>query len=115
MESRSVLRAIETEPANDRDVRGTGNSGSGRTAREPPRLSHQQLAVAQAETLASPLRSHGLAARALFAALDMFHGKPRTLSKFKVLELVARVPYQAWEQACGCRILIRCGQAALYS
>ena len=23
----------------------------------------------------------------------------RTLSKFKVLELVARVPYQAWEQA----------------
>lgn len=29
----------------------------------------------------------------------MFYGKPRTLSKFKVLELVARVPYQAWEQA----------------
>jgi ubiquinol oxidase len=26
------------------------------------------------------------------------YGKPRTLSKFKVLELVARVPYQAWEQ-----------------
>jgi hypothetical protein len=25
------------------------------------------------------------------------YGRPRTLSKFKVLELVARVPYQAWE------------------
>ena len=30
---------------------------------------------------------------------SIFYGKPRTLSKFKVLELVARVPYQSWEQA----------------
>lgn len=65
----------------------------------PPRLSHDRLAAAQAETLAAPLRSYGLPARVLFAALDLFYGKPRTLSKFKVLELVARVPYQAWEQA----------------
>ena len=65
----------------------------------PPRLSHGELVEAQAETLASPRRSYGLAARALFATLDAFYGKPRTLSKFKVLELVARVPYQAWEQA----------------
>jgi len=65
----------------------------------PPRLSHEELAEAQAETLASPRRSYGLAARALFATLDACYGKPRTLSKFKVLELVARVPYQAWEQA----------------
>ena len=65
----------------------------------PPRLSHDQLALAQTETLASQRRSPGLAARALFATLDLVYGKPRTLSKFKVLELVARVPYQAWEQA----------------
>lgn len=65
----------------------------------PPRLSHDELIEAQAETLASPRRSYGLAARALFATLDAIYGKPRTLSKFKVLELVARVPYQAWEQA----------------
>jgi len=65
----------------------------------PPRLSHGELVEAQAETLASPRRSYGLAARALFATLDAFYGNPRTLSKFKVLELVARVPYQAWEQA----------------
>ncbi len=30
--------------------------------------------------------------------LDVFYGRARSLSKFKVLELVARVPYQAWEQ-----------------
>jgi hypothetical protein len=65
----------------------------------PPKLSHDELAAAQAETLASPRRHYGIAARILFGALDVFYGKPRTLSKFKVLELVARVPYQAWEQA----------------
>ena len=63
----------------------------------PPRLSHVELVEAQAETFASPRRSYGLAARALFATLDACYGKPRTLSKFKVLELVARVPYRAWE------------------
>jgi ubiquinol oxidase len=39
-----------------------------------------------------------LAAKTLFGLLDAVYGKPRTLSKFKVLELVARVPYQSWEQ-----------------
>ena len=58
-------------------------------------MSHEELAAAQEETLAAPLRAYGLAARALYATLDAFYGKPRALSKFKVLELVARVPYQA--------------------
>src|ERR1700712_4940129 len=65
----------------------------------PPHLTHDQLVVAQSETLDAPRRNYGVAARLLFAALDLFYGTPRTLSKFKVLELVARVPYQAWEQA----------------
>jgi ubiquinol oxidase len=39
---------------------------------------------------------YGLAARALFALLDSVYG--REISKFKVLELLARVPYQSWEQ-----------------
>jgi ubiquinol oxidase len=65
----------------------------------PPRLSHDQLVLTQVETLASDRRNAGPAARILFATLDLLYGKPRTLSKFKVLELVARVPYQAWEQA----------------
>ena len=29
--------------------------------------------------------------------MDLIYGKARTLEKFRVLELVARVPYQAWE------------------
>ena len=29
--------------------------------------------------------------------MDIAYGKPRTFEKFRVLELVARVPYQAWE------------------
>jgi len=66
---------------------------------DPPKLTHDQLLAAQDETLKSPRRNYGIAARMLFGTLDLFYGKARTLSKFKVLELVARVPYQTWEQA----------------
>lgn len=65
----------------------------------PPRLDHQALALAQAATLSTPRRRYAVAARLLFAGLDLFYGKSRTLEKFRVLELIARVPYQAWEQA----------------
>jgi hypothetical protein len=64
----------------------------------PPHLDHDALAVAQQETLSTPRRPYGLPARVLFALLDVLYGRARTLSKFKVLELVARVPYQSWEQ-----------------
>jgi hypothetical protein len=46
---------------------------------------------------ASPRRHYSRSARALFAVMDRLYGKERTLPKFRVLELVARVPYQAWE------------------
>lgn len=45
-----------------------------------------------------PRRSYGIAARLLFIALDAVYGKLSSLEKFRVLEVVARVPYQAWEQ-----------------
>ena len=64
----------------------------------PPHLDHQALARAQRDTLASPRRRYGLAASILFRLMDTLYGRKRTLSKFKVLELVARVPYQSWEQ-----------------
>lgn len=64
----------------------------------PPKLNHEQLLVAQQETLSTPRRSYGVASRILFRALDTVYGRERTLGKFKVLELVARVPYQSWEQ-----------------
>jgi ubiquinol oxidase len=61
-------------------------------------LDHEQLLASHAETAGTARRTYGLGARFLFALLDLVYGKPRSLSKFKVLELVARVPYQAWEQ-----------------
>ena len=64
----------------------------------PPLLGHDALLRAQVETLASPRRRYGLASRALFTSLDLVYGDKRSLSKFKILELVARVPYQSWEQ-----------------
>jgi ubiquinol oxidase len=61
-------------------------------------LDHDQLVASHRQTLDAPRRRYGLGARILFGLLDAVYTKERTLSKFKVLELVARVPYQAWEQ-----------------
>ena len=33
----------------------------------------------------------------LFLSMDVFYGRRRALSKFKVPEVIARVPYQSWE------------------
>jgi ubiquinol oxidase len=71
------------------------HAGRGAGARH---LTDGELAVAQDETLATPRRNYGPAARVLFELMDVVYGRTRTLSKFKVLEIVARVPYQAWEQ-----------------
>ena len=40
---------------------------------------------------------YGLLSRILFLSMDLLYGRRRTLSKFKVLEVIARVPYQSWE------------------
>lgn len=61
-------------------------------------LDHEGLVRTQTETLASPRRHYGLPARVLFGLMNGIYGQRRTQSKFKVLELVARVPYQSWEQ-----------------
>ena len=55
------------------------------------------LRTEQEHTLSSPRRRYGLLARLLFLWMDICYGRHRTLSKFKVLEVIARVPYQAWE------------------
>ena len=57
-----------------------------------------RLRLEQSVTLTAPRLRYGILARALFITLDLFYGRRRTLSKFKVLEVIARVPYQAWEQ-----------------
>ncbi len=61
------------------------------------RLDHDRLVEEQRRSAASPRRSYGRSARLLFWAMDTIYGEERTLEKFRVLELVARVPYQAWE------------------
>jgi ubiquinol oxidase len=63
----------------------------------PPIRSSALLKQAQAETLNHERPAFGLLARILFAVMDLAYGKARTMLKFRVLEVVARVPYQAWE------------------
>jgi len=66
-------------------------------ASSPPHLDHEALVRAQRETLNAARLPYGPASKVLFLLLDIFYGRKRTLPKFKVLELVARVPYQSWE------------------
>jgi len=60
-------------------------------------LDHDGLVAVQRESASAPRRKYSISARALFAIMDTAYGKERTLPKFRILELVARVPYQAWE------------------
>lgn len=90
-----------TQPQGDG---GDGRQGPVSTAvgKKPPwgpieRLDHVRLREEQERTLASQRRRYSLAARVLFRLMDVLYGEPRTLLKFRVLELIARVPYQAWE------------------
>jgi hypothetical protein len=61
------------------------------------RLDHDRLRAEQQASLDSPRRRYSLSAKLLFRSIDALYGTERTLEKFRVLELVARVPYQAWE------------------
>jgi ubiquinol oxidase len=64
---------------------------------EPPKLPPHELRATQRQTLETPRRRYGPPARLLFKSMDVVYGRQRSLSKFKVLEIIARVPYQAWE------------------
>ncbi|MGH7855313.1 MAG: alternative oxidase [Candidatus Binatia bacterium] len=61
------------------------------------RLNSEQLKREQRQTLAAPRMRYGILARLLFFSMDLLYGRKKGLSKFKVLEIIARVPYQAWE------------------
>jgi ubiquinol oxidase len=60
-------------------------------------MTPEELRTEQQVTLLTPRRKYGLAARVLFKTMDLAYGRRRSLEKFKVLEIVARVPYQSWE------------------
>ncbi|MBI2370986.1 MAG: hypothetical protein HYV08_12255 [Deltaproteobacteria bacterium] len=61
------------------------------------RLTSEELRREQEKTLSSPRMRYGPLARLLFVLMDLLYGRRKTLSKFKVLEVIARMPYQAWE------------------
>lgn len=60
-------------------------------------LTPTMLRTEQERTLSAPRLRPGPLAKALFLAMDAVYGKAGSLAKFRVLEVVARVPYMAWE------------------
>jgi hypothetical protein len=62
-------------------------------------LSPQQRRRRQSETPTAPRRRYGPDARLRFNLKDLVFGTARMLPKFRVRELIARTPYQSWEQA----------------
>src|SRR3954463_9719357 len=75
-------------------------------------MPQRRLELEQERTLSTPRLRYGFLARLLFATLDLFYGRPRTLSKFKVLEVIARVPYQAWEHVAYIALTQKSGHPA---
>ncbi|MGH7773131.1 MAG: alternative oxidase [Candidatus Binatia bacterium] len=61
------------------------------------RLTSEQLKREQQKTLTSARMRYGPLASLLFISMDLLYGRRKTPSKFKVLEVIARMPYQAWE------------------
>jgi ubiquinol oxidase len=53
----------------------------------------------QQETLHSSRLRYGIPARLLFRLEDVVFGRGRSVPKFRALEVINRVAYQAWEQA----------------
>lgn len=74
------------------------------------KLNAWELRKEQGETLASPRRRYGILSQILFLFMRLVYGKKRTFSKFKVLEVIARVPYQAWEHVAYIAITHMYGQ-----
>lgn len=61
------------------------------------KLTAEQRRHSQHVTLCSPKMRYNILSRLLFMTMDLVYGRKKTFSKFKVLELIARVPYQSWE------------------
>ena len=68
------------------------------------------LAAEQAKTLAAPRLKYGFLARALFLGMTVVYGRKRRLAKLRVLEVIARVPYQAWEHVAYIAMTHKYGQ-----
>jgi ubiquinol oxidase len=65
----------------------------------PPKLSAVELRAAELETMRAPRLRYDVVSRLLFALIDLVYVRAGNLRKFQALELLARVPYHAWERA----------------
>lgn len=71
----------------------------GGTAAGPPKLAAPELRLAQQQTLRGQRLRSDPVTRILVMIVDLIYGRRASLAKFRVLELLAPVPYQAWERA----------------
>jgi hypothetical protein len=60
-------------------------------------ISKPDLKSEQEKTLKTPLMEANLILKMLFLGMDLIYGSKRTLLKFRVIEILARYPYWAWE------------------
>jgi hypothetical protein len=79
----------------------------------PPTLTTDELRAAQAVTLAAPRLRYDPFSRLLFFTVNLLYGRKGSLSKFLVLEYLARIPYQAWEKVAYRAIARSEGRSAL--
>jgi hypothetical protein len=79
----------------------------------PPKLNSDELRAAQRETLDTPRLRYGVLARMMFKPVDLLYGKQGSITKFAMLEIIARVPYQAWERMGYWAVHRRAGRSAL--
>ena len=67
------------------------------------------LRVEQEAALARPKLKYSLIAQLMFGSMDLVYGKKTTAPKVKFLEILARIPYQAWEIRQYWRLITRFG------
>lgn len=67
-------------------------------AEGPPTLTPDELRLAQLETLRTPRMQYGPLAKMMFKPVDIIYRREGSWTKFAMLEIIARVPYQAWER-----------------
>ncbi|MFH0880326.1 MAG: hypothetical protein V2A34_11490 [Lentisphaerota bacterium] len=67
----------------------------------------------QEATLSRRRLEYGSVAKILFWSLDLIYGKETTLPKVRLLEILARIPYQAWETRQYTKLTTRYGNEGL--
>ncbi|MDF2706900.1 MAG: hypothetical protein K0R62_2552, partial [Nonomuraea muscovyensis] len=79
----------------------------------PPKLGPAELRRAQQETLDTPRMNYSLLATMMFKPVDLLYGRQGSFTKFAMLEIIARVPYQAWERMGYWAVHRHAGRSAL--